>query len=49
MTLQQIWTVFVFSGAVTLVLASVVLWLREKGIRPIHDVLQRYAKLKRLA
>ena len=49
MTLQQIWTVFVFSGAVTLVLASVVLWLRENGIRPIHDVLQRYAKLKRLA
>ena len=49
MTIQQMWTVFVFSGAVTLVFASVVLWLRENGIRPIHDVLQRYTKLKRLA
>lgn len=49
MTLQQIWTVFAFSGAVTLLLASGVLWLREKGIRPVRDLLQRYAKLKRLA
>ena len=46
MTIQQVFTCAVASGAGGLFVASFILWLRENGIRPIQEILQRFRKVK---